>query len=349
MIAVLNEACLLSEKAAVVKTIEQSGLRARLSEVRGRTLVSVIGEVAEGLGDALRALPGVAELRTDASPWPLVARGQRPSTVVRVGSLAIGGDEVIVAGGPCAVESEDQLRTAARAVAAAGGRMLRGGAYKPRTSPYSFQGLGEAGLRLLAEARQETGLLVVTECVSADDLDVVCRYADLVQIGARNMQNFRLLEAAGQCGRPVLLKRGMSATLEELLHAAEYIVASGNSEVVLCLRGIRTFEQTTRNTFDLGSLPWLKQRSHLPVMVDPSHACGVRSFVPPLARAAVAAGADALIVETHPEPDAAWSDGAQSLSLPQFAELMDTLRPIAAAVGRSILLPAEARLRTLRG
>lgn len=337
MIVVLNAGCPLREKAAVVKTIEQSGLRARISEVRGRIQVGVVGEGAEGLGDLLRDLPGVDELRTEAPPWPLVARAQQ-SSVVKVGPLVFGGTEVIVAGGPCAVETEDQLLTAARAVAASGARMLRGGAYKPRTSPYSFQGLGEEGLRLLALARAETGLLVVTECVSSEDLDVVCRTADLVQIGARNMQNFRLLDAAGQCGRPVLLKRGMSATLEELLHAAEYVVASGNPRVILCLRGIRTFERTTRNTFDLGSLPWLKQRCHLPVMVDPSHACGVRAFVPPLARAAVAAGADGLIVEMHPNPEQAWSDGVQSLTPPQFAEMMDSLRPIAAAVGRTVAL-----------
>ncbi|MEQ1570575.1 MAG: 3-deoxy-7-phosphoheptulonate synthase, partial [Myxococcota bacterium] len=212
---------------------------------------------------------------------------------------------------------------------------VRGGAYKPRTSPYAFQGLGVEGLRLLARAREETGLPVVTECVDPADLDVVAEHADMVQIGARNMQNFRLLSAAGGCGRPVLLKRGMTATLEELLHAAEYVVASGNPRVVLCLRGIRTFERTTRNTLDLGALPWLRERSHLPVMVDPSHATGVRAYVPSLARASVAAGADAVMVEAHPDPDRAWSDGPQSLTFAQLDALGASLGAVAAAVGRS--------------
>jgi 3-deoxy-7-phosphoheptulonate synthase len=336
MIAVLTDGCALADKARVVRTIEQAGLRASLSVVGGRTWVSVVGEGAGGLQQRLQGLPGVHEVRAESPPWPLVARTRPQGTVVRVGPARIGGDEVVLVAGPCAVEGEEQVLTVARAAKEAGAGLLRGGAYKPRTSPYSFQGLGVDGLRLLALARQETGLPVVTECVDPQDLDAICEHADMVQVGARNMQNFSLLSAAGGCGKPVLLKRGMSATLDELLHAAEYVVSAGNAQVVLCLRGIRTFERTTRNTLDLGALPWLKERCHLPVMVDPSHATGVRSFVAPLARAAVAAGADAVMVEVHPDPDSAWSDGPQSLTLPELDALSRSLRPVAQAIGREM-------------
>lgn len=337
MITVLNEGCGLADKARVVRTIEQAGLRVALSEVAGRVWVGLVGEATPGLRDALVGLPGVHEVRTDSPAWPLVARNTSAErTVVRVGDVEIGGNEVVLVAGPCAVEGEAPLLEVAHAVKAAGARILRGGAYKPRTSPYSFQGLGLEGLRILAAARAETALPVVTECMDAGELDAVAQHADMVQIGARNMQNFRLLEAAGSCGTPVLLKRGMNATLEELLHAAEYVVAAGNPQVVLCLRGIRTFERTTRNTFDLGSLPWLRERTHLPIMVDPSHATGVRSFVPPLALAAIAAGADAVMVEVHPDPARAWSDGPQSLTFDQLGALSGALRSVAAAVGRSM-------------
>jgi 3-deoxy-7-phosphoheptulonate synthase len=336
VIAVLTESCALADKARVVKTIEQAGLRASLSWVGGKTWVCVVGEAEDDLQHRLQGLPGVHEVRAESPPWPLVAKTQPQGTVVRVGPVRIGGDEMVLVAGPCAVEGEEQLLTVARAAHAAGATMLRGGAYKPRTSPYSFQGLGLEGLRLLALARKETGLPVVTECVDPQDLDAICEHADMVQVGARNMQNFRLLTAVGECRKPVLLKRGMTATLDELLHAAEYVVSAGNTEVVLCLRGIRTFERTTRNTLDLGALPWLKERCHLPVMVDPSHATGVRSFVAPLARAAVAAGADAVMVEVHPDPACAWSDGPQSLTLPELLSLASSLTSVAGAVGRTM-------------
>jgi 3-deoxy-7-phosphoheptulonate synthase len=334
MIAVLTSGCALQDKARVVKALEAPTRRVQVVEVAGATWVRGVGGPEDPeLEGLLRGLPGVAEVRRDPKGWPLAAR-HHPSqrTVVRVGGVAIGGDEPVLVAGPCAVEGEEQILTVARAVVAAGGRMLRGGAYKPRTSPYSFQGLGPDGLRLLALARAETGLPVVTECLDPADLDEVARHADVVQIGARNMQNFRLLSAAGACGRPVLLKRGPAASLDELLHAAEYVLAAGNPDVVLCLRGIRTFEQTTRHTFDLGSLPWLRERTHLPVMVDPSHATGVRSFVPPLALAAVAAGADAVMVEAHPDPAQAWSDGPQSLTLEELAALGRSFHAVARAV-----------------
>jgi 3-deoxy-7-phosphoheptulonate synthase len=253
-----------------------------------------------------------------------------------VGDVRLGTSEVVVIAGPCAVESREQILTAARYVRDAGARMLRGGAFKPRTSPYSFQGLGVEGLELLAEARAETGLPVVTEVVGPEDLDAVTRHADVLQIGARNMQNFRLLTAVGQQPRPVLLKRGMIATLDELLHAAEYVVAAGNPNVILCERGIRTHERATRNTLDVAAVPWLEARSHLPVIVDPSHACGRRPLVAPLALAGVAAGADGLIVETHPEPERALSDKEQALPPEAFAALMDGVRAVAAAVGRRV-------------
>jgi 3-deoxy-7-phosphoheptulonate synthase len=269
-----------------------------------------------------------------------VSREHHPtSTRVKVDDVGIGGDEVIIIAGPCAVESETQLMAAAHAVAANGGRMLRGGAFKPRTSPYGFQGLGEEGLRLLAAARQATGLKVVTEVVAPEDVDLVARYADVLQVGARNMQNFRLLSAVGAQPRPVLLKRGLMATLDELLLAAEYIVSAGNPRVVLCERGIRTFETATRNTLDVSAIPVLRERTHLPILIDPSHAAGRREWVPALARAAVAVGADGLIVEIHPNPAQALSDGRQSLTLEMFAAMMDDVRRIAQATGRQVAAP----------
>jgi 3-deoxy-7-phosphoheptulonate synthase len=252
---------------------------------------------------------------------------ERRKTVVRVGDIAIGGDDFVVMAGPCAVESERQVLDTAVSVARAGAQILRGGAYKPRSSPYSFQGLGVEGLKILSKARQVTGLLVITEVMSETDVDVVAEYADIMQVGARSMENFALLERLGTCGRPVLLKRGMTATLEDLLRSAQFIVAYGNSDVILCERGIRTFETATRNTFDVAAVPVLKTVSHLPVIVDPSHAAGVRSLVPVLARAAVVVGADGLLVEVHPQPEKAVSDGEQSLTLAQFDSMMVDLDP----------------------
>jgi 3-deoxy-7-phosphoheptulonate synthase len=266
------------------------------------------------------------------SCFDLVARtadkaGARARTVVQVRDIEIGGNDFIVMAGPCAVESETQLLQTAEAVAAAGARILRGGAYKPRSSPYSFQGLGLDGLKILSKAREETGLAIVTEVMSEDDVDLIAEYADIMQVGTRSMENYALLEALGQCGRPVLLKRGMTATLEELLRSAQIIAVAGNSQVILCERGIRTFETATRNTLDIAAVPVLKTVSHLPVIVDPSHAAGVRSLVPVLARAASVVGADGLLVEVHPSPDKAMSDGEQSLSFCEFRDMMDDLQP----------------------
>lgn len=252
---------------------------------------------------------------------------QNSRTIVRVGNLEIGGGDFVVMAGPCAVESEPQLLRTAEAVAKAGAQVLRGGAFKPRSSPYSFQGMGEAGLKLLSKAREQTGLAIVTEVMSEEEVELVASYADVMQVGARSMENFALLEALGSCGRPVLLKRGMTASLEELLQSAQIIAMAGNPDIILCERGIRTFETATRNTLDIAAVPVLKTVSHLPVIVDPSHAAGVRSLVPVLARAAAVVGADGLIVEVHPCPEKALSDGEQSLTFDEFGDMMDDLEP----------------------
>jgi len=262
------------------------------------------------------------------SCFDLVAKTDTCSrTVIRVRDIDIGGEEFVVMAGPCAVESETQLLQTAEAVARAGARVLRGGAYKPRSSPYAFQGLGVEGLKLLGKARQETGLAVVTEVMSEEDVDLIAEYADIMQVGTRSMENYALLEALGQCGRPVLLKRGMTATIEELMRSAQVIVLAGNPDVILCERGIRTFETATRNTLDIAAVPVLKAVSHLPVIVDPSHAAGVRSLVPVLARAASVVGGDGLLVEVHPCPEQAWSDGSQSLTFSEFRRMMLDLQP----------------------
>ncbi len=343
MIAVLEPGCPMHQKAEVVRLIENEGLRAQVSELEHETLVGVIGQAGESLAARLEALPGVREVRLSAPPYPLTARAYHPAdSRIRVAGVTFGGPEIVVAAGPCAVEDEEQLLSTARCVAAAGARLLRGGAFKPRSSPYSFQGLGEEGLRLLAAAREETGLAVVTEVLAPEDVELVARYADLLQVGARNMQNFRLLSAVGAQPRPVLLKRGLMATLDELLLAAEYVAAAGNPRVILCERGIRTFEPATRGTLDLSAVPVLKELTHLPVIVDPSHAAGRREWVPALARAALAAGADGLIVEVHPEPGRAVSDGRQSLTFAGFEAMMAELRRVAGALDRTLPGPAQA-------
>lgn len=276
-------------------------------------------------------------------PYRLVSRQFHPEpTVVKIGHVEVGGPDVVIMAGPCAVETQEQLLAAARAVKAAGAQLLRGGAFKPRTSPYSFQGHGEDGLRLLAEARAETGLPIVTEVMDPRDVELVSRYADVLQVGARNCQNFALLRELGQARRPVLLKRGMHVTAEELLQAAEYIVAGGNRDVILAERGIRTFETATRNTLDLSAVPVVKEQSHLPVLVDPTHGTGRWELVPPMARAAVAAGADALLIEVHPNPAEAWCDGPQALTPKRFTALMEQLSAIAAAIGREVAGPVPA-------
>ncbi len=272
--------------------------------------------------------PGDFIVRDIRAPYPLVSRELKPEgSVVEAAGVRFGRGSFPVIAGPCSVEGEEQILRSAEAVAKAGGQMLRGGAFKPRTSPYDFQGLGEEGLQLLAKAREETGLPIVTEVLAEGDVCMVAAYADLLQVGARNMQNYALLKALGKAGRPVLLKRGLSATLKEFLMAAEYIAAHGNPDILLCERGIRTFEQHTRNTCDIAAIPALQEMTHLPVVLDPSHATGRRSLITPLARAAVAIGADGLLVEMHPEPAKAWSDGEQSLDCAEFAELMVQLKP----------------------
>ena len=337
MIALLSPDCTLRQKATIVARIESAGLHVHLDRLEGREWIGILGSRAQELAAEVAPLEGVDEIREVSTPYALVARSLHPeSSRVRVGSMEVGGPEIAVIAGPCAVESEEQIRTTARVVAAAGARALRGGAYKPRTSPYSFQGLGSTGLELLAAAGRDTGLPVVTEVVSPEEVERVAEQADMLQIGARNMQNFRLLQAAGGAGRPVLLKRGMIATIDELLLAAEYVLDAGNPDVILCERGIRTFDRSTRNTLDLAAIPLLKEKTHLPVIADPSHGCGVRSLVPALAVAAVAAGADGLIVEVHPKPEEALSDGEQSLRPSEFESLMESLDAVARAVGRRV-------------
>jgi len=282
-------------------------------------------------------MSGVADAVPVSKPWKLVSREVKPDdTFVKIGNAQLGGGKFGIIAGPCAVESRDQLNAAARAVKAAGAHFLRGGAFKPRTSPYSFQGMKEDGLKILADARAETGLPIVTEVMDTRDVDLVARYADVLQVGARNMQNFSLLEAVGSQPRAVMLKRGLSATIQEFLMAAEYIVKQGNYNVILCERGIRTFETMTRNTLDLGSIPLIKRLTHLPIIVDPSHGTGDRASVPAMARAALALGADGLMVEVHPNPEKALSDGPQSLTPEGFGKLMETLRAIAPVVGLEI-------------
>jgi 3-deoxy-7-phosphoheptulonate synthase len=342
MIVILDSGCSLKQKAGVVRFIERHGGRLLISEIGDETHIGLIGTEAQSLAEEIESMPGVAELRAVAAPYPQVAREHHPEpSEVRVGDVRIGGTEVVVMAGPCSVEDEDQLSVIGDAVARSGARMLRGGAFKPRSSPYSFQGLGEEGLVFLAQVREQTGLPVVTEVVAPEDVDLVAKYADMLQIGARNMQNFRLLSEVGAQTRPVLLKRGISSTAEELLLAAEYVVAAGNPQVVLCERGIRTFETATRNTLDVSAVPVLKSKTHLPVIVDPSHAAGERSLVPHLAKSAVAAGADGIIVEVHNDPESALSDGKQSLTLDGFETMMDQLRRIAGAVDR-LIAPPEA-------
>ena len=293
-----------------------------------RTVIGAVGSGNNRLGiQALEGAPGVESVVAIRQPFKLVGRELKPDkSVVPIGDVRVGGDQFVVIAGPCSVESRTQLFETATAVRKAGATVLRGGAYKPRTSPYDFQGLEEEGLKLLAEARSETGLKICTEVLTPEQVDIVAQYADVLQIGARNMQNFALLKRVGKISKPILLKRGLAATIKEFLMSAEYIVAEGNSNVILCERGIRTFETMTRNTLDISAVPLLNELSHLPVVVDPSHASGKRSLVCPLAKSSVAAGADGLLIEVHPDPEEAWSDGAQSLTLPEFDSMMAEVR-----------------------
>jgi 3-deoxy-7-phosphoheptulonate synthase len=333
------------EVQRVVTTIEEMGYHARPMPGKQRTTVGLVGNDGRVDGSRLAALPGVQEIIHVTKPYKQVSREWKPeSTVVRLsGGLFVGGDEVVVMAGPCSVESERQILDAAWAVREAGATVLRAGAYKPRSSPYSFQGLGRAGLKLLARAREETGLLIVTEAMDGEEMDFVAETADIIQLGARNMQNYSLLKRAGRSGKPILLKRGLSATIQELLLSAEYILAEGNPNVILCERGIRGFDPATRNIFDLSAIPVVHGLSHLPILADPSHGTGHRDMVIPMARAAIAAGADGLLVEVHPTPDRALSDGAQSLYPEQFDRMMKEIRLIAEAIGRRVAEPAGIR------
>ena len=334
-----------AEIQQVVEVIAEMGYESRPLQGRQRTAIGIVGNDGRVDGSRLAALAGVQELIHVTKPYKQVSREWRPeSTIVRLaGGVAIGGEEVVVMAGPCSVESERQILEAAVAVRDAGAVVLRAGAFKPRSSPYSFQGLGKSGLALLALARRETGLLIVTEAMDAEGVDVVAEVADIVQIGARNMQNYSLLRSAGRSGKPVLIKRGFAATIQELLLAAEYVLAEGNNEVILCERGVRSFDSAMRNLFDLSAVPLVHSLSHLPIVADPSHGTGRRDMVTPMARAAVAAGADGLLVEVHPRPERALSDGAQSLDPEQFRQLMRESRLIADAIGRRVAEPIGVR------
>jgi len=342
MLIVMHADATADQIQRVCDTIEEMGYTARPMPGKQRTTVGLVGNDGRVDGSRMEALPGVQEVIHVSKPYKQVSREWKPEqTVIRLGGgLEIGGEAVVVMAGPCSVESERQIITAAEQVREAGATVLRAGAFKPRSSPYSFQGLGIEGLRLLARAREETGLLIVTEAMDPEGADRVAEVADIIQVGARNMQNYSLLKKVGRLAKPVLLKRGLSATIQELLLSAEYILAEGNPDVILCERGVRGFDSATRNLFDLSAIPVVKAVSHLPIVADPSHGTGHRDMVTPMARAAVAAGADGLLVEVHPNPDRALSDGAQSLYPEQFARMMQETRLIAQAIGRTIAAPA---------
>jgi 3-deoxy-7-phosphoheptulonate synthase len=338
MLIVLRSDATPDDRDRVVSLIESLGYRAQVIEGHQRTFVAVVDNDGRVDGARFSALPAVEEIVHVTRPYRMVAREWRAEpTVVRLpGGAAVGGREVLIVAGPCAVENDTQILETARAVKRAGATALRAGAFKPRTSPYAFQGLGVRGLELLAAARAETGLLIVSEAMDEEGLEQVAAVADVIQIGARNMQNYALLKRAGRAGKPILLKRGPSAGLTDLLLSAEYVLSEGNPDVILCERGIRGLDPTTRNLFDLNAIPAVKSLSHLPIMADPSHGTGRRAMVPAMARAALAAGADGLLIEVHVRPDEALSDGAQSLYPEQFALLMEELRGIAAAIGRQL-------------
>jgi 3-deoxy-7-phosphoheptulonate synthase len=342
VLIVMRHGATRDEVQKVISVIEELGYQAQPMPGAQRTAVGLIGNDGRVDASRLEGLPGVQEVIHVTQPYKQVSREWKSeNTVVRLaGGVAFGGNEIVAIAGPCSVESERQIIESARQVKEAGAVILRGGAWKPRSSPYSFQGLGKPGLRLLSKAREETGLLICTEAMDENGLQWVAEMADIVQIGARNMQNFSLLKMAGRCGKPVLLKRGISATVQELLLSAEYLLAEGNRDVILCERGVRSFDTATRNLFDLTVIPVVHKLSHLPIIADPSHGTGLRDKVNPMARAAIAAGADGIIIEVHPNPDDALSDGAQSLFPDQFAQLMREVRIIAEAIGRRVAEPA---------
>ncbi|MCA8999188.1 MAG: 3-deoxy-7-phosphoheptulonate synthase [Planctomycetaceae bacterium] len=334
MIVVMKKGATEESVQRMAQRVEEMGLKAHVIYGTERTVIAAVGEKRNGERETLESYDDVEKVVPILAPYKVASRETKPDpTIIRVRDLVMGGGTIGVIAGPCSVESEDQIMQSARQVKAAGATGLRGGAFKPRTSPYSFQGLKEEGLKLLAAAREETGLAVVTEVMTPHLVELVAQYADVLQIGARNMQNYHLLQAVGETRKPVLLKRGPSATMEEFLLAAEYVLDQGNQEVILCERGVRTFETHTRFTLPLASVPYLRERTHLPIVIDPSHGTGIASLVAPMCAASVAVGADGLIVEVHPDPRHALSDGAQSLTPDAFAETMEQCRKVATALG----------------
>jgi 3-deoxy-7-phosphoheptulonate synthase len=338
MIIVMRKGATPEQISHLCEKVKELGLTTQVSRGIERTVIGVIGQEDMLRVKPLEAFPGVESVMEVQKPYKLASREFRAETseFEMPGGVKVGGRHIVVMAGPCSVEGYDMLLETAKTVKSAGASFLRGGAFKPRTSPYDFQGMGEEGLKIMREVADQCGLLVVTEVMDTRNVELVAKYADMLQIGARNMQNFDLLKECGVSQKPVLLKRGLSATVKELLLSAEYLLAKGNFKIILCERGIRTFETATRNTFDINAIPVLKKESHLPVLADPSHGTGVRGFVAPVARAAIAAGCDALMIEIHPNPEEAWSDGQQSLRLAEFDALMKGLRPIAEAMGREI-------------
>ncbi|ERJ11656.1 3-deoxy-7-phosphoheptulonate synthase [Haloplasma contractile] len=339
MVVVMKASSTNEQIEKVINKLRSFDLDIHLSQGTTRTIIGGVGDPKEKemIMETIEVMDGVEKVVAIVNPYKLASREfKQEDTVIKIGDLCIGGNEIIVMAGPCAVENEQQIIETAEAVKRAGAKILRGGAFKPRTSPYSFQGLGEDGLKLLAKAREKTGLKIVTELMDLQHIKIVNEYSDIIQIGARNMQNFTLLKAVGKLQKPVLLKRGMSATVKELLMAAEYIMSEGNHQVILCERGIRTFEDATRNTLDLSIVPVIKEISHLPIIIDPSHATGKWNLVKPMTKAAIASGADGLIIEVHPNPLDAVSDGPQSLKFNNFNDLMNESRLVANAIGRNI-------------
>ena len=337
MIVIMRTDATQEQIDAVRQRIEDSGVESTISQGVNKSVIGLIGKRPPGIMERVQVLPGVEMVIPVDKPYKFAARGEGGGdTHIRVGNVTIGSNEVAVIGGPCSVESEEQIIATAEAVKAAGGHILRGGAFKPRTSPYSFQGMGGQGLELLRTAANATGLPLITEVMDPRRVPLVAEYVDILQLGARNMQNFTLLQEVGKTDKPVLLKRGMAASIEDLLMSAEYIMAAGNMRVILCERGIRTFETATRNTLDLSAIPVIKEESHLPVIIDPSHATGRWELVKPMALAAVAAGADGIMIEVHPNPELALSDGPQSVTPDRFFDIMDAIRRVANAVGREV-------------
>ena len=348
MLVVMKQDATDDEVKGVLARLKEANLEGHLSPGEERVVIGAVGIIVDpDIRPAVSRMAGVEEVIAISRPYKLTGREFQPEdTVIDVGGVTIGDGAMVVMAGPCSIENEEHMVATARAVRAAGAQIIRGGAFKPRTSPYAFRGLGEEGLRHLAAAREETGLPVITEVMSERDVEVVARYADVLQIGTRNMQNFTLLDEVGLTRKPVMLKRGLTATIDEWLLAAEYIMAKGNREVILCERGIRTFETATRNTLDLSAIPVIKRLSHLPIVSDPSHGTGHWYLVEPMARASMAVGADALMIEVHPSPDHALSDGPQSLTFENFEELMESLERIGEAVGRPLAAQPAAALAT---